>query len=634
MTPGQGQTVQIAGVDVGEITKVDLVDGRAVVTMKIRRKYTPIYKNATALLRPKTGLNDMVIELDPGSQTAGEAPDGLHRPGRPDAAQRQPRRDPRPRWTPTRATTCSCCVGAAGEGLGGQGKALSADLKRFEPTGRYMAKLNGALAVRERNIRRSIHNFRLLSQALGAKDDDLARAGRLLQRGLQGVRRPGRQPARGAAGAARRAARDEHHAGQGRPSWATCSARRSAPCGPAPAPSGRRWCRRGRSSTRRRRSSRTSCGPFARDALPVVKVLRPAARDLARRHAQADHLGQVLNYLLNELAYNPPGKEEGYLFWAAWANHAGATVFSTQDAHGPIRHGLVLASCSTLQVLAPAQRARCRSSARSARCSTRPTTNAVCPTTSQAGSAPAQPGTTDPATPRARAARARPGEEPLDAEAGSQPRPHPRHGGLRALVLRPAALPVAGLRRPDPAAAQGLPLQRRLPARPRSWPRRPTCGSPASRWARSRSINADKQTGASDATIELDTAYAPIPKDTKAILRQKTLLGETYVELTPGLPERRDGPRERPPARRRGLADRRARRDLPRLRPEDARGVPASGCSSSRSPSQGRGRDISDALGNLAPVRRGHHDAAEDPQRAATPTCRAWCATPARSSTR
>jgi hypothetical protein len=47
-------------------------------------------------------------------------------------------------------------------------------------------------------------------------------------------------------------------------------------------------------------------------------------------------------------------------------------------------------------------------------------------------------------------------------------------------------------------------------------------------------IHADKKTGSSDATIQLDTAYAPIPKDTKAILRQKTLLGETYVELTPG----------------------------------------------------------------------------------------------------
>ena len=36
------------------------------------------------------------------------------------------------------------------------------------------------------------------------------------------------------------------------------------------------------------------------------------------------------------------------------------------------------------------------------------------------------------------------------------------------------------------------------------------------------------------ATIEIDSRYAPIPDDTQAILRQKTLLGETYVELTPG----------------------------------------------------------------------------------------------------
>jgi virulence factor Mce-like protein len=36
------------------------------------------------------------------------------------------------------------------------------------------------------------------------------------------------------------------------------------------------------------------------------------------------------------------------------------------------------------------------------------------------------------------------------------------------------------------------------------------------------------------ATIEMDSRYAPIPEDTKAILRQKTLLGETYVELSPG----------------------------------------------------------------------------------------------------
>jgi virulence factor Mce-like protein len=44
----------------------------------------------------------------------------------------------------------------------------------------------------------------------------------------------------------------------------------------------------------------------------------------------------------------------------------------------------------------------------------------------------------------------------------------------------------------------------------------------------------DKETGLTNTVIELDAKYAPIPADSKAILRQKTLLGETYVELSPG----------------------------------------------------------------------------------------------------
>ncbi|MBV8430614.1 MAG: MCE family protein [Solirubrobacterales bacterium] len=35
-------------------------------------------------------------------------------------------------------------------------------------------------------------------------------------------------------------------------------------------------------------------------------------------------------------------------------------------------------------------------------------------------------------------------------------------------------------------------------------------------------------------TMQIDNQYAPIRKDTTAILREKTLLGETYVQLTPG----------------------------------------------------------------------------------------------------
>ena len=41
-------------------------------------------------------------------------------------------------------------------------------------------------------------------------------------------------------------------------------------------------------------------------------------------------------------------------------------------------------------------------------------------------------------------------------------------------------------------------------------------------------------------TMRIQPRYAPIPRDTQAILRQKTLVGETYVELTPG--DRSSGP--------------------------------------------------------------------------------------------
>src|SRR5271165_796344 len=39
--------------------------------------------------------------------------------------------------------------------------------------------------------------------------------------------------------------------------------------------------------------------------------------------------------------------------------------------------------------------------------------------------------------------------------------------------------------------------------------------------------------GRSVATVQVESQYAPIRRSTEAILRQKTLLGETYVQLLP-----------------------------------------------------------------------------------------------------
>ena len=72
VAPGQGQNVTVAGVEVGEITKVETEDGLAVVTVQLDPdEVGPIYRNATMYLRPKTGLNDMTIQLDPGRPEAG-----------------------------------------------------------------------------------------------------------------------------------------------------------------------------------------------------------------------------------------------------------------------------------------------------------------------------------------------------------------------------------------------------------------------------------------------------------------------------------------------------------------------------------------------------------------------------------
>jgi phospholipid/cholesterol/gamma-HCH transport system substrate-binding protein len=135
--------------------------------------------------------------------------------------------------------------------------------------------------------------------------------------------------------------------------------------------------------------------------------------------------------------------------------------------------------------------------------------------------------------------------------------------------------------------------------------------------------------------VEIDAQYAPIPRDTKAILRQKTLLGETFVELTPGdkasggLPE--DGtlgcpaeetrtaqadpggpvPRQTPNERcEAAQVDETAELDEifrlfdPETKEafriwvrEGARTIAGDG----KDPSQDRSQDLSDALGNLAP---------------------------------
>ncbi|HEX5374805.1 MAG TPA: MCE family protein, partial [Solirubrobacterales bacterium] len=80
VTPGQGQAVVIAGIQIGKVASVELEDGHAVVGMDIEPQYMElIHPDATLLLRPKTNLNDMTVEVDPG-KAPGHIEDGYDFP--------------------------------------------------------------------------------------------------------------------------------------------------------------------------------------------------------------------------------------------------------------------------------------------------------------------------------------------------------------------------------------------------------------------------------------------------------------------------------------------------------------------------------------------------------------------------
>ena len=350
LTPGQGQEIAIAGVKVGEINKVELVDGRAVVTMRIKRKDADrIRMNAAGLVRPKTGLNDMTIQLDPGTTAAPKAPADYVIP----VNRTLPNLNADEVLASLAGETrdyLRMLLGGAGEGLHNNSRELSDTLRRFEPTGRDLARFTSLLKERRVNIRRSIHNFRLLAEAVGEKDTQLAQLVDSSNQVFQAFARndtelrqtlrqlPGTlQVTRTALGKADRFARALGPATQKLRPFARALApaqRASRPAFKIATP-----------------IIRDSVRPFVRASLPVVKELRPAARDLASVTPDLTTSLSVLNEVFNELAYNPPGLAEGYLFYTAWTNHDAMSLFDTQDAHGPIRRGNFLVSCSALTTL-------------------------------------------------------------------------------------------------------------------------------------------------------------------------------------------------------------------------------------------------------------------------------------------
>jgi len=351
VTPGQGQAVTIAGAKIGEIASVDLENGVAVVTMHLVPKYANdrLYKNATMLLRPKTQLKDETVEVNPGTPASGSLSSGATIPLSQTAPDGNFEEFINALDSESRAYLQELLAGL-GEGLGNNGKALSATFKRFDPTARDLQEIASQLAVRHSDIAHSIHNFRLLLEAVGGKDKQLAD----LVDSSNAVFKVFSEEDTSVQATLHLLPSALTKTKEGFGKLATAAnvlgptLKELQPFAKATAPA---------EEASRTLAIKTTpifkneIRPFARQILPVVNEIGPATQELSEAFPKLASSFTVLNELFNEFAYNPGSKQGGFLFFLDWANHDFNSAVSTADAQGPLGHTLAYFNCNVVPIL-------------------------------------------------------------------------------------------------------------------------------------------------------------------------------------------------------------------------------------------------------------------------------------------
>jgi len=359
VTPGQGQTVVSAGVRIGDIGKVDLEDGRAVVELQLEPKYKGfIREDATALLRAKTGTKDMFLEVDPGDGRP------LPKDGSIRVSNTLPDIDPDEFLSALDSDTrnyLKLLISGAGKGLDQRGTDLREVLKRLGPLHRDLARVSRAVAERRQNMRRLVNRYGLLMTELGKSDKDITRLVRASNATLgafadedQNIsalvsKLPGTLNQ-----TASTLGKVDTLAQQMRPTFEALrppfrqlddANRAVLPFVKEAAPILEKQVR-----------------PFARAAQPFQRKLGGAAKNLRKANPDLSTAFRGLNRLFDMGAYNPGGTEsisegcekngactraersrnEGYLYWLAWVGQNTNSLFSTADALGPIRRAYLL----------------------------------------------------------------------------------------------------------------------------------------------------------------------------------------------------------------------------------------------------------------------------------------------------
>jgi phospholipid/cholesterol/gamma-HCH transport system substrate-binding protein len=357
--PGQGQTVRVAGVRVGDVGDVELEDGKAVVDLELDRRYRGLIRTgASALLRPKTGTKDMFVEVDPGEGRP------LQDGGRIRIANTLPDIDPDEVLSALDSDTrdyLKLLISGAGKGLEGRGTDLRQTFERLGPLHRDLARVSEAVARRRHNLRRLVNRYGLLTAELGRKDKDITRLVKASSTVFHSF-----------------AAEDQNISGlvarlpgtlrqtQTTLGKVDTLAQRMRPAFESLRPPFRKLDDANRAVQPFVREAapeiQKQIRPFARSAQPFQRNLGAAAHDLARAGPDLTKSFRGLNRLFNMGAYNPGGTEgisggceqngactraerarnEGFLYWLAWVSQNNVSLFSTADGLGPIRRAYLL----------------------------------------------------------------------------------------------------------------------------------------------------------------------------------------------------------------------------------------------------------------------------------------------------
>jgi phospholipid/cholesterol/gamma-HCH transport system substrate-binding protein len=370
--PGQGQTIRVAGMRVGDLGEVTLENGVAVVKLELDPEYDDLVRaDATALLRPRTGLKDMFLELDPGTKAEPPLEEGESIPVVNTAPDVNPDEILSVLDDDTRDYLRLLLTGAGG-GLERRGSDLREVFRRLGPLHRHLAELNGKLKERRRQLARLVHNSGETFEELATKDKELSRLvvaservfGALAAEDQNISEAVSRLPTTLAQAEQTLLKVDELGQVMG-PAFEALrpAARQLKPTNDAIRPF----------ALEAMPIIRDRIRPFVRTARPYIRNLQPAAENLHKASPDLRGAFYELNRLFNMLANNPGGHEEldtsgtaeahnanrrrdeGFLFWLAWVAQNTTSIMSTGDAHGNFRRFTVSATCTTLRGLVDTQ---------------------------------------------------------------------------------------------------------------------------------------------------------------------------------------------------------------------------------------------------------------------------------------